>query len=484
MENTESENLKASFASYYPPQHLPQPQPPQAPQFSTCHPQLSAAQQSLSTPPRQYTTVGSVYNPQPQPLQPPVRRGRTVKSLFPYKSDSPAGQLEYTPLQQNSERAVSPDSRQERHILQKFGVVVPNIHPTSNGPGSLQSAISNNSTTARYVSNRAIDFIADHHLMADNSTMFANTNADSDNGSDGADTKPISAMNFNSLTNLASYPNPMQRAAQKLLASHRPNPAPGPGSQVSDSQSNPYNAEPEPLLSLSETPMYMASLSKVRGAPAPLTAGPPGVRQLRPTTFEQETLQRAREFDDENPMINPYIHVPFGQHIGGLSLEGESISSAPVVEGNEEECEIDDVEDGNGNYHNNEMLCIIDTLTAYEAGQFFPNGLPKTFNHQTQPISPNWASERLEKLDRLAHPFSAKNRETFAAERRRLVNKHFYSGVNTFNKTFDMAVSEHNHRSVAYTVGRPFKELQNNEGKVVNRQLQFPEASRIPTSDQ
>ncbi|KAI0805100.1 hypothetical protein GGR55DRAFT_698486 [Xylaria sp. FL0064] len=492
MENSENENLRASFASYYPPQRLSQPQPPQlshppqAHQLPTCHPQLSAAQQSQSTPPRQYTTVGSVYNPQPQPLQPPVRRGRTVKSLFPYKSDSPAGQLHYTPLQQNSERAVSPVrfdtdplpstvniSRQQRHVLQKFGVAVPSAHSTSNAPVSLQSPTSDNSNAARYFGNRAVDFIADHHLAANNSTMFASASADSDNGSDGADTKPISAMNFNSLTNLASYPNPMQRAAQKLLASHRPNPVPDPGSQASDSHSNPYNAEPEPLFSLSEAPMSF------RGAPAPLTAGPPGVRQLRPTTFEHETLQRAREFDDENPMMNPYIHIPLGQHIGGPSFETESNSSALAVE----EFEEDDVDDGNGNYRNKEKNPIVDTLTAYEASLYFPNSLPLSFNPQTQPISPHWVSERLEKLKLSSDLCRAKNPEKFAAERKRAVDNHFYSGVNKFNKAFDMAVLEHNHRSVAHAVGRPFKEPQNHEGKVVNRQLQVREASLMPTSE-
>ncbi|KAI3341091.1 hypothetical protein F4824DRAFT_486941 [Ustulina deusta] len=478
MESSENENLEASFAGY-------PPQPPHAHQFT------SHLQQS--TPPRQYTTVGSLYNPQPQPLQPPVRRGRTVKSLFPYKSDSPAGppQLQYTPLQQNSDRAISPVrldsdslpstvgiSRQERQVLQRFGVVVPNIQQASNIPGSLQSSTSDSANAARYISNRAtnsIDAFADHSA-ADNATMFASTSAASDNGSDEADTKPISAMNFNSLTNLASYPNPMQRAAQKVLASHRPNPAPVLGSQVSDSQSNPYNAEQEPLLSLSGTPMYMAALPRVSGAPAPLTAGPPGVRQLRPTTFEPETLQRAREFDDENPMMNPYnMRMPFVQHIGGPSFEGESISSAPVAETTEEEGE--DVEDDN--YYGRDMDFIVDTLSRDDASIFYPNGLPTNFNPRTQPISPHWESERREKLE-----YSVRSREKFEAERRRLVNNRFYAGVHAFNKPLDMAVLEHNHRSVAHIVGRPHKESRNNEGRLISRYLDVREASLIPTSEQ
>ncbi|KAI1258952.1 hypothetical protein F5Y18DRAFT_443833 [Xylariaceae sp. FL1019] len=74
------------------------------------------------TPPRQYTTVGSVYTPQTRPLQPPVRRGRTTKALFQFKTESPMSstQLQYTPLQQNSERAISPPR-----------AVAPSLHTSS-----------------------------------------------------------------------------------------------------------------------------------------------------------------------------------------------------------------------------------------------------------------------------------------------------------------------------------------------------------------
>ncbi|TGJ81822.1 hypothetical protein E0Z10_g6953 [Xylaria hypoxylon] len=463
MDLNETENIKASIANY-PQQHLPQERQ------LTIHSQLSAAQQS--TLPRQYTTVGSLYNPQPQPLQPPVRRGRTVKSLFPYKSESPTGppQLQYTQLQQNSDRAVSPlrlDSdflpstlpvnRQERQVLQRFGVAVPNVQQHAQNPaGSLQSSIA---------------------------AMFANTNAaGSDNGSDGADTKSVSTMNFNSLTNLASYPNPMQRAAQKVLASHRPSPVPATGSQIPDGQSTHYNAEAEPLLSLSETAMYRSGLSRVRGAPAPLTAGPPGVRQLRPTTFEQDTLQRAREFDDENPMMNPYhAHLPFCRHTGGPSFEGESSSSIPAAETIEEGDEDEDEED-NDYYYANENAWIIDTISAEEARVFYPDGLPLNFNPQTQRISHHWESQRLAELECPSDSYSAQGPKEFWAERRQRIDNYFYSGVNTFNKTFDMAVLEHNQRSVAHIVGRPFKELPNNEGKVINRRLQVRDASLMPTS--
>ncbi|KAI1311239.1 hypothetical protein F5Y03DRAFT_382347 [Xylaria venustula] len=495
MENNEPEKLKASFASYYPPQS----QPPPAHQLPSDS-QLLAAGQSL--PARQYTTVGSVYNPQPQPLQPPVRRGRTVKSLFPYKSDSPTGpsQIQYTPLQQNSDRAVSPARLetdtlpsnasiipQGRQTLPKFSVAVPSVQQPSSILASLPSLNPDSVDAARYIDHRvarSIDAFADQRT-ADYSTMFKVASAGSDSESDMADTKPISAMNFNSLTNLASYPNPNQRAAQKLLASHRPNRTPAPGSQVSDSQSNPYNFESETFMPPSETPMHVAALSRASGAPAPLTAGPPGVRQFRPATFEQETLQRPLEFDDENPMMNPYkMYIPFSQHHGDPSFDDESLSSAPVVEPTEEECDEECDDDDNDIYRRNESAWIVDTLPAYDAAIFYPKGLPTNFNSHIEPISPQWVSERLEKLDRAAELYPGERRYILEAERRLRVNNHFYSGVNTFNKTFDLVVLEHNHRSVAHIVGRGFQAPQNNEGKVINRQLRIRDVSLTPTSDQ
>lgn len=269
MEPDEIENLRASIANY----SLQQSQQTQQLQESRSHPlfiqhhhrqsqqqnqhqhqhqhqfqlqhqqQPSAAQQSMSPLPRQYTTVGSVYNPQSQPLQPPVRRGRTVKGLFPYKSESPAGppQLQYTPLQQNSDRAVSPlrpdleplpsvlaaATVQERQALQRFDVTSSHMHQATSIPSSMWPPATNNASTARQISNRLANdmgSIADS-TIDDNSVMRANTRASSDHESDKAEAKLLD-MNFNSLTNLASYTNPMQRAAQKVLASHRPPPAP------------------------------------------------------------------------------------------------------------------------------------------------------------------------------------------------------------------------------------------------------------------
>ncbi|KAI2639290.1 hypothetical protein GGS21DRAFT_488219 [Xylaria nigripes] len=479
--------------------HLPHPPHPPHPPSNPSQPQqqLSAAQRS--TPPRQYTTVGSVYNPQPQPLQPPVRRGRTVKTLFPYKSESPVGpsQLQYTPLQQNSDRAVSPvrfntDSlpstmtitHQERQILQKFGVAIPNVQQTSHMPRTVESPIcgSANALQCSRTSSTTNNTIITDSITAGNSATFSHAIAESDNGSDSADTKPISAMNFNSLTNLASYPNPMQRAAQKVLASHRPQPNPGPGPQASGSLSANYNTEVESWMSPIESSMPMPPAPRVRGAPAPLTAGPPGVRQFRPTTFDQETLQRVREFDDENPMMNPYhLYLPSGHHIRGPSMGGGSVSSVPTAR-TLDDCDVDDVE-GNYNKRKNDDR-VVDTLPTDEARNYYPDGLPPNFNLNTQPISSDWAVKHRLKVEFESNLYLIQRRDGFWAQRSCDINNHFYSGHNRFNnKDFGMAASEHGRCSLDHNVDHSCKEPPNDQGKANSLLVGVRDRSLNPASN-
>lgn len=228
--------------------------------------------------------------------------------------------------------------------------------------------------------------------------------------------------------------------------------------------------------------MYRSSFSRVRGAPAPLTAGPPGLRQHKPSTFEQETLQRAREFDDENLIMNPVnpylVHTSYGQHVGASSVEDGSVSSNLPMEtakGSQDE------DEGAGKviHRNRDMDWIVDTLTADDAKRFYPDGLPKNFNLHTQPISAVWDIDRLGESEQCPY-----YQEKKLVERKRLVNSHFYSGAHTFNKSFVEAKFEHTNRSVAHLVGRPYQERRFAEGRIENPHLGVREASRIPTPEQ
>jgi hypothetical protein len=230
----------------------------------------------------------------------------------------------------------------------------------------------------------------------------------------------------------------------------------------------------------------MAAQTRVRGAPVPLTAGPPGVRQFRPTAFEQATIQRAREFNDEKPMINPYnVRLPFGQQSSGTSWGAQSVASAPTVDGT-------DGGDTDANYtdtnyiKDNDQTHIFDTLSSDEAAQFYPDGLPMNFDPHTQRVSSNWQVERLSKLEDLEHVLnlpSVQVQQDFLANRRRKMDNLFYRGNDMINKPFDMALSEHNHRSVAHIIGRSHKEPENSQGKLANRLISIPKASAMPASE-
>ncbi|OAA43407.1 hypothetical protein BBO_04550 [Beauveria brongniartii RCEF 3172] len=272
-----------------------------------------------------YTTAGTIYNPNStQPLQPPTRRGRSLKwtsggaysdlSLLPRsllaslqaKSNgrsSPYLATQYTPLQQNYDRAANPVSKN----------------------GYFDDMSSRWSATT-----------ANNAHEADESMSYISSDRDQDGDDedeeedDGIDNLMVN-MTVKSLQNLASYPNPIQKKAQKALlrpAKPRPNLYNTVGAndmspQFWDSRSSPdilYDRSwIKPRLSNSDSvasqPTAKAELQSIAergrhqktspppnsessepnaawlthialGAPRPLTAGPPGQRQYRASTFK------------------------------------------------------------------------------------------------------------------------------------------------------------------------------------------------------
>ncbi|VUC33160.1 unnamed protein product [Clonostachys rosea] len=279
-----------------------------------------------------YTTAGTIYNPNTsQPLQPPTRRGRSFKwaqntgtDLFPKSilnslplktPGCPAPTFQqYSPLQQNYDRAISP-------------LVEPNSPLAKMPYQRLPLQASNYNGTTQKRSEQDEENLGDENKKED-------SDSDSEFGMD-----PLMGMTVKSLHNLASYPNPNQKRAQKALlrgmkqptggASDRAHPvAPsnvvrpiGSPAKRKISQrdllgavqleyrvqpTTPVDTEQDPV-TLSEDEVSSGSLGASSltsregyrtgvptfstrvlgtGAPRPLTAGPPGQRQYRPSTFE------------------------------------------------------------------------------------------------------------------------------------------------------------------------------------------------------
>ncbi|KAH8884319.1 hypothetical protein GQ53DRAFT_829979 [Thozetella sp. PMI_491] len=228
-----------------------------------------------------YTTVGSVYNPDATPLQPPTRRGRSSRYQAYY---SPPGELaagfptgilasfrdvslgspgaastahQYSPLQQNYDRAITPVQDTASFIMPEPDLPTPGMRsgniPAPAWPGSSKQGI--------------VMSILD------------------DTESSGPEDSLTSRFNVKGLTNLASYPNPMQETARKALAKAR-NVNIGlvrPDTPTTTLRALSTNLKEQQLSGL---PSASNSLATGPGAPQPLTAGPPGQRQYKPSTFE------------------------------------------------------------------------------------------------------------------------------------------------------------------------------------------------------
>ncbi|KAI1079667.1 hypothetical protein F5B20DRAFT_160129 [Whalleya microplaca] len=444
---------------------------------------------------QQYTTVGSIWNPQSQPLQPPTRRGRTIKSFLPpYKNESPIAPQQYSPLQQNFDRAISPASSgpmadSEKRMIQLRSMPHPVI-PLVPSPVAKASGISDK-----------------HHA-----NIQQQPDSDEDDVvDDEADTSLIQ-MSTKSLTNLASYPNPKQRSAQKILSRARQLPPPVHHLDALKGQRNPIsslrNARSDPAImtgllqsdrtdeygndlsqsfryggqshwasTARESSSYDTLYSKGPGAPQPLTAGPPGQRQYRPSAFDptantlQSGVQRPREFDDDMFVPNPYN--PFGhsrrpqqpisrQTSPSFKSEGlPSVHAPPSRDKNRDKASK-----------------VFDTITAEEALPFYPAGLPSDFNHHTTTLSENWEDDHP-----LYDQYWNESKHHVQAIRNARVESDFYAGNDRINKTFTQAIQDKNCRNVARAVGSMYQEPMRNQGKVVNRKLAIEEANAIPTSD-
>ncbi|KAI1449155.1 hypothetical protein F5Y02DRAFT_251328 [Annulohypoxylon stygium] len=485
-----------------------------------------------------YTTVGSVWHPQTTPMQPPTRRGRTLRSVAPEPLDhafsatphQPAHY--YSPLQQNFDRAVSP-LPPDRQLFAR-------IPELGEKPSLYSTTMSQQSTDQHSPSNELVLAAKQDEDIEDHQE---------DNGSDIEDDLNLIYLNrmpTKSLTNLASYDNPMQKAAQKLLTRARqfplsitpqtsditqenrsllPPPGFGPGFKYN--RSDPLGAEGlvqsdradesglpiqpmrqyNPNISDSashERDTYPAVLSKGPGAPLPLTAGPPGQRQFPSSTYNsanafqkgpsafdsstnhwQKGFDQSRGFDsfeDATPRPPQYPFTSFNsqqvtQPMGTSQQPTPSLlSRAPSAQ---------QYPAMNMDRESSVNIKMIDTLTYEEAKKFYPNGFPASFNQSYRPVPDNWVELRLKELEdeeKAKNQIAMQHTREWQAAHQAQLHRDFYSGNAMINKDFGMAVHEKNSRDIAHAVGS-FQEFEKAPGRVDNRQLSLSEINEIPTHE-
>lgn len=413
---------------------------------------------------QKFTTVGSIYNPHATPLQPPARRGRTIKwppqpdpsmpnsSLpgysFTTQSDSPPPSItrppHYSPLQQNYDRAVSPT-----------------VSPASPG----MSAMSTMPATSSLSANAAVPGNQNDDANMENQ-------AAGDDDIDGGEN--LQKMSVKSLTNLASYPNPMQKNAQKMLSRARQTPLP----DLRNTRSDPVAmasllqsdgaGDHDLQYRYAKDSSYSTILSKGLGAPQPLTAGPPGLRQHKSSTFDHAAFNRQRPgVNEDTAMLHPNALQMASRRYQypseGIPTSAARSGGVPLVQG---VLNIDKYAAKMG-----------DTLSADEAQQsYYPRGLPTNFNHHTSPTTP------------LCYPLEesglCKTRsQDHMKDHQAKIDAFFYAGNEMLNKSIDDAIIEKNRRDFERTMGITSDCQKPPKGKVVNHRLTIQEANAIPTSE-
>ncbi|CEI60911.1 hypothetical protein FVEN_g2444 [Fusarium venenatum] len=318
-----------------------------------------------------YTTAGTPYNPSTsQPLQPPARRGRSLK----WPASLPAAGLSLLP---KSVLATLPIKTTRSSSLQRYSPQTQYDGPSSPLTDTDHGSVNMSAQVPRLGSSATPSPLASLFSETEQDTF---TDADPSDESD--DDRELGMdlllnMTVKSLHNLASYPNPNQKKAQKALL-RGIKPALGlksatrseePCYPLSGSPSLPkalkYNTDSPGIShrprrearcgdrSSSIHPVTLdgfdhavgsnstlvadnlGSATRVlsSGAPLPLTAGPPGQRQYRPSTFESTfkalhtstpTQDSIQEEDGDVLAINRQTLRQAG--IGAMSLEQDSPS--------------------------------------------------------------------------------------------------------------------------------------------------------------
>ena len=411
-----------------------------------------------------YTTAGTVYNPTATPLQPPSRRGRasrwappsqaelalfnkSVLDSFPYKPyrspPTTASSLKhYTPLQQNSDRAIEP-------------LMGPSVSgqalSESSSTLSLKSAPSQGNTNSLNSNGRLLD---DMGLT--------------DDEKDEEELTRMSILPVRTITNLASYTNPSQKLAQKALDRARetfktatettrsltPNISQK-GAQRRDGpgvRSNSASLDREgPVTSgwisrhdHSSNATRSSVLSSGPGAPQPLTAGPPGQRQYKPSTLEatfralQSGTQKPASSADEKHLDNNSSMMNMGNSVPvNMSSRPQSPQQAPLPANDYfETCmpvvkpttnmvlRYDPAQSRRRTY---------DTLSAEAVRGYFPNGFPPDLGPPTVPLLSNSAG-------RLEGRFPPTPEEIRLRDARSKIA--FYSATQNLTKTLDMRIAE------------------------------------------
>lgn len=464
-----------------------------------------------------YTTVGSIYNPDATtPIQKPARRPRprrypniaqsspTDSALsfqnsllvgLPAKDTTPGSPtpganrlVQYHTLQQNLDRAISPVTVDEP-VQHGFGMPVPSIRSGNLPP---QTNFGLGITRNNKQGNVDIGETEDRDAILD-----------------------LSCFSTKGLTSLASYPNPMQMAAKNTLAKAR---AGNLGAGRADTPTSFSYMSSDSGRDRPDSVFGAPPTITTTGAPRPLTAGPPGQRQFRASTFEatikalrlaQENQSSAQSHslgtNDLLAMANTH-NDPHGIHIfppqatwatntmlidSGLStlnppaFRSLTESSTPVIRNlNATSLPVlrstYDPEDKSAKK-------VYDTLSYQSAKAYYPHGFPSNYERRTVDVLDGWD----EKYPIPEYGYPPESEDVNEAETK--LNQKFYSGTERYIKDMDQIQRDYDHHRFTKTIGviggerQLFQKRQENavhraDGKIELRPLSIEEANNMEDS--
>ena len=417
-----------------------------------------------------YTTVGSIYNPKAAtPLQAPTRRPRTRR--YPQPIRSPSGGTfipfseallstlplqdqappsppttasilrQYSPLQQNDDRAAGPATELETPVFIEYEMATPSIRsgnlPSPTGFEGNDSVASEDALTAR--------------------------------------------ITVKGLTSLASYPNPMQKAAQNTLARARTADL-GLGRPVTPS-SIPSTTPDLPRDRLFHT---YNSGTVVPGQPEPLKAGPPGHRPFKPTTLE--AASRAIRAEDLFP-LPASVYQCRSPSVVSHSLDSQTRAVFDDEEGFAGPCRpvqlpLDERHHGTVSRGHSELTGygrfstpgpfdtatealdgtrrkVYDTLPPDRVKQYYPYGFPSNYDGRFKPIADDWHTKYPTPEDKFTQ-------ESFS-ERLTKINRNFYAGTEGLVRNMEQIVRDHNYRCLENKVGVIGEERERLRGSHIER---------------
>ncbi|EHA46415.1 hypothetical protein MGG_02631 [Pyricularia oryzae 70-15] len=420
----------------------------------------------------------------------------------------------YAPLQQNYDRAMTPPAKEDGYFESADMEIAALSAPSSIPHDQDRLSQPRLSATHSTGTSRAVSQNSNKEDKEDSE--------DSDSMVDAAADALAARLNFKSLTSLASYENPSQQIAKRALARGRNSlkypdlPVHGTANtalqspsfhqqgrqqppslsqsslsatradrQFAGSTKSPkalwpvnetllnqnisqlsLNRGPKALVSAIDT-AYPSALSTGPGAPLPLTAGPPGLRQYRPSSFETnapaasggsklpnrvyeaENEQRKR---NESPLLTlreareqDLSHVPY---MDENSLP-DQVDSEPATR--------DRLEPANSDFgllarSTLPSSLVYETESPDKIDQYYPDQFPPDYtpSKKSDFQTSDWEAECVAR-----RRFPGRRTAEQLARHQKKVDESWYAGISRIHETMDDAIAQMQTRQLLHTIGRP-----------------------------